>query len=177
LARRPRRNVVPTDREEDQMRGALRAGIGTAIAGIAVAAAPAVAAASAGCPASLSPANERVLTHLIAAERKAEHVPTVRVRSNLRKLGRTKSLRMANGGAFEHSSGGSSSGGDLAFARGKSGAQNIAQAPTARMAFRAMMASPPHRANMMGPRWRFTGIGAAKDCQGQVFFTVNYLGS
>jgi uncharacterized protein YkwD len=167
---------VPNDREEDQMRGALRAGIGTAIAGIAVAAAPAVAAASAGCPASLSPGDERLLTHLIAAERKVEHVPKVRVRSNLRKLGRTKSLQMANGGAFEHSSGGSSSGA-LAFAKGRSGAQNIAQAPTARMAFRAMMASPPHRANMMGPRWRFTGIGAAKDCQGQIFFTVNYLGS
>jgi uncharacterized protein YkwD len=167
---------VPNDREEDQMRGALRAGIGAAIAGIAVAAAPAVATASAGCPASLSPANERVLTHLIAAERKAEHVPKVRVRSNLRKIGRTKSLRMANGGAFEHSSGGSSSGA-LSFAKGRSGAQNIAQAPTARMAFRAMMASPPHRANMMGPRWRFTGIGAARDCQGQLFFTVNYLGS
>lgn len=156
------------------MRGALRAGIASAIAGIA--AVPAVAAASGGCAARLSPANERVLTRLIAAERKAEHVPRVRVRSNLRALGRAKSLRMAGGGAFEHSAG-TSSGGDLSFAKGRSGAQNIAEAPTARMAFRAMMASPPHRANMMGPRWRFTGIGAATDCQGQVFFTVNYLGS
>jgi uncharacterized protein YkwD len=168
---------VPNDREEDKMRGALRAGIGAAVAGIAVAAVPAVASASTGCPATLSPRAERVLTHMIAVERRAEHVPKVRVRSNLRTLGRAKSMRMAKGGAFKHDSGGSSSGGALAFAKGKSGAQNIAQAPTPRIAFQAMMASPPHRANMMGPGWRFTGIGAAEDCRGQIFFTVNYLGS
>jgi uncharacterized protein YkwD len=48
-------------------------------------------------------------------------------------------------------------------------------AANARTAFRAMLASPPHRRNLLDREWRFSGVGAARDCSGTVFFTVNLM--
>ena len=75
---------------------------------------------------------------------------------------------MAGGGAFSHASG-------MSWAAGHAAGQNIAMAPSAAIAFRAMLNSPPHRRNMLAPGWRFGGVGAARDCTGEIFFTVNFL--
>ena len=58
---------------------------------------------------------------------------------------------------------------------GRAGGQNIAMAPSAAIAFRTMLKSPPHRRNMLDSAWRFGGIGAARACSGQIYFTVNFL--
>lgn len=152
------------------MRGALKAGFGAAMAGLVVAFVPATGgAAPAACKATAVPADESVLTSLIAAQRKAAKAPRVATDVVLSKAGRQKSLQMARGGKFAHESG-------MAWAQGRSGAQNIAMAPSAGQAFQAMMQSPPHRRNIMDSDWRLTGVGAARDCTGQTFYTVNFAG-
>jgi uncharacterized protein YkwD len=75
---------------------------------------------------------------------------------------------MAGGGAFSHSD-------SLTWAAGRAGGQNIAMAPSAAIAFRTMLKSPPHRRNMLEAAWRFGGVGAARGCDGQIYFTVNFL--
>jgi uncharacterized protein YkwD len=106
---------------------------------------------------------------MIAAERKAAKVAKVAKDPVLVKAGRQKSLKMARGGKFAHS-------GSMAWAQGRAGAQNIAMAPSAALAMQAMLASPAHRANIRSGEWRITGVGAAADCNGQIFFTVNFAG-
>jgi uncharacterized protein YkwD len=118
----------------------------------------------------MAPADEVVLTGLINAERRAEGVRKVVSHTDLVRAGRKKSMKMASGGRFAHSGG-------LIFADGRAGAQNIAMAPSAIDAFRAMLASPGHRRNMMSKEYRMTGVGAARDCDGMVFFTINLVAS
>ena len=48
-------------------------------------------------------------------------------------------------------------------------------APSAAAAFRAMLASPGHRQNLLSRAWRYTGVGAAVRCDGMVFFTINLM--
>ena len=37
------------------------------------------------------------------------------------------------------------------------------------------MASPEHRENLLGPAWRQTGVGVARNCEGTLYFTINLL--
>ena len=149
------------------MRGTMRAGLTAALAGVCAGLVPSVGAA-APCTPVLSPSDEAALTGLINAERRAKKVPKVVKKTTLRKQGRKKSMAMARGAAFAHS-------GPLRWAHGRAGAQNIAMAPSALEAFQAMLKSPSHRANMLSRRYGLTGIGAARDCAGQIFFTVNLM--
>jgi len=145
-------------------------GCGLAVAGLAVGLLiPTAAAAQTACEPVAVPASERALTTLIAAERKAAKVGKVSKDAVLIKAGRKKSLKMARGGKFAHN-------GSMAWAQGRSGGQNLAMAPSAQLAMQAMLASPPHRANIRSGEWRLTGVGAAADCKGQIFFTVNFAG-
>lgn len=148
------------------MRGSLRAGLTLAVTGLLAGAAPALGASA--CKPAVSPVDEAVLQGLINAERKAEHIPKVVKQARLLKQGRRKSLKMAAGGAFSHA-------GAMAWAQGHSGAQNIAMAPSAIDAFQSMLNSPEHRANMLSGEYRLVGVGAARDCTGQIFFTVNLM--
>jgi uncharacterized protein YkwD len=145
-------------------------GRGLAVAGLAVGLLiPTAAVAQTACKPAAAPSSERALTRMIATERKAAKVGKVVKNPVLVKAGRKKSLKMARGGKFAHSD-------SMAWAHGRAGAQNIAMAPSARLAMRAMLASPPHRANIRSGEWRITGVGAASDCSGQIFFTVNFAG-
>jgi uncharacterized protein YkwD len=148
------------------MRGTLRAGLTLAVTGLLAAGVPALGAGA--CKPAVSPADEAVLQGLINAERRAEHVPKIVKRAGLLKEGRKKSMKMARGGAFAHA-------GAMAWAQGHRSAQNIAEAPSAIDAFQAMLNSPEHRANMLSKDYRLTGVGAARDCSGQIFFTVNLM--
>ena len=49
-------------------------------------------------------------------------------------------------------------------------------APNVQAAFQMMLDSPPHRRNILGGEWRFTGVGAARDCAGLTYYTVNFAG-
>jgi uncharacterized protein YkwD len=150
------------------MQGSRIAALGAVAIGLAAAALPSSGAAAPACKASLSPAAEVRLTKLINAQRRAVPVPAVARRAALRRAGRVKSLKMAGGGAFAHSD-------SLRWAQGRAGGQNIAMAPSAAVAFRTMLKSRPHRRNMLAAPWRFGGVGAARACNGQIFFTVNFL--
>jgi len=149
------------------MRGILRAGLALATTGVCVGLVPAIGAA-APCTPTVSPAEEAALTGLINAQRRAEKVPKVVNQGELLRQGRKKSIAMARGGAFAHAGG-------MDWAQGRKGAQNIAMAPSAAVAFQAMLDSPAHRANMLSAAYRLTGVGAARDCAGQIFFTVNLM--
>jgi len=162
--------VPSTPGETTQTRQlASRAGIGALIAGLAVALAPGTAAAADGCTRpALVPADEAALAAMINHARKAEGVRKVARHSVLRRAGRAKSMQMAAGGRFAHSSG-------MSWADGRAAGQNLAMARNARSAFRAMLKSPSHRRNLLARDWRFTGVGAARDCNGRVFFTINLM--
>lgn len=151
------------------MQGARTAVLGVAVAGIVAALAPAIGAAAPACSPTVAPADEARLAQLINAQRHAVPVAGVARLPELKRVGRAKSMDMASGGAFSHASG-------MSWAAGRAAGQNIAMAPTAAIAFRAMLNSPPHRRNMLAPGWRFGGVGAARDCDGQIYFTVNFLG-
>jgi uncharacterized protein YkwD len=136
--------------------------------GVCAGLAPAIGAAAPACTPTLAPADEALLTGLINAERRAEGIPKVVKQAELQRQGRKKSVAMARGGNFAHA-------GSMAWAQGRTGAQNIAMAPSAIDAFQAMLNSPAHRQNMLSPVYRLTGVGAARDCAGQIYFTVNLM--
>ena len=108
------------------------------------------------------------MTALINAQRVATGVKKVTTNATLRKAGRAQSMAMARGARFAHST-------PLAWADGRAAAQNIAYAPSTTEAFQAMMASPEHRANLLGPAFRQTGVGVARNCEGTLYFTINLL--
>ena len=151
------------------MQGARIVLFSVAVAGIAAAVTPAIGGAAPACRPTVAPADEARLARLIDSKRRATPVNRVSRLSALRRAGRAKSLDMARGGAFSHASG-------MSWAAGHAAGQNIAMAPTVAVAFRAMLNSRPHRRNMLAPGWRFDGVGAARDCSGQIYFTVNFLG-
>ena len=141
------------------------------MAAVALAAAlPGAAAGASDCPASLSPADESSLTAMINQTRAAAGVAKVKRDDVLTTVGRRKSMAMAKGAAFAHSTSGK-----LPWADGRAAGQNIAMASSAAAAFEAMLESPGHRANILGRSWRFTGVGAAIRCDGMVFFTINLM--
>ena len=105
---------------------------------------------------------------LIAAERRAVRAPKVRNHKALLRAGRKKSVVMAKGGKFAHNR-------SMPWAKGRAGGQNLAMGSSAAQAFTAMRDSAAHRRIMRDRDWRFAGVGAARDCEGLVFFTVNFL--
>lgn len=152
------------------MRRALRAGAGMAVLGLIAAGVPAGAQAAAAqrCAAKPDRAEESRMVSLIDAERRAEPVRRLRGNARLARAGRVKSVRMARGAPFAHTR--------SPRAKARSGGQNLAMASDAAEAFEAMMGSPSHRANIMSRAWRLIGVGAARSCEGTVYFTVNFLG-
>ena len=87
------------------MRGALRTGLGVAVAGLAAGLIPTAATAAPACKPTAVAADEAAMTAMIAAQRKAAKVAKVAKDPVLWKAGRQKSLEMARGGKFAHSSG------------------------------------------------------------------------
>lgn len=151
------------------MRGSLRAGVGAALVGLAAAAWPGGATAAGGCPVSVATAEETQLSSMIAAQRRAERVPKVRGHKKLLRAGRAKSIAMAAGAKFAHSAA-------MPWAAKRGGGQNLAMATTAAQAFAGMLASPSHKRNMLAAEWRYAGVGAARGCDGMVYFTINFMG-
>lgn len=154
------------------MRRTLRAGVGAALAGLVVTGAPGGAGAATppeSCAPALAPGPEREMTVLIAERRRAVEAPKVKGDARLLRAGRAKSRAMARGARFAHAAG-------LPWTKGRAGGQNIAMAMTASDAFRAMLGSPGHRANITSRAWRFAAVGAARACSGRVYFTINFLG-
>jgi uncharacterized protein YkwD len=158
-------------REDTRMRSvALRVVLAVALAALAALLLPGGASAAPGCAAAVDTGDETALNAMIAKVRKAQGVARMKRDQGLTNVGRRKSMAMANGAAFAHSTTG-----NLPWAKGAAAGQNIAMAPSATAAFEAMLNSPGHRANLLAPGWRLTGVGAAVRCDGMVFFTINLM--
>lgn len=125
-------------------------------------------AAAASCAkGSVSPRAEAAMLKLINVQRSDAGKAPVRISTGLRKVGRRSSSAMARGTTFAHDS--------LRWARGRGAAQNLAMAPRTRAAFVAMMGSAEHRRNLLGSRFTRIGVGAARDCSGLTYYTINLL--
>jgi uncharacterized protein YkwD len=156
--RAARRGLCPTT-------GVTMAALLAACAGL-LAYGPAPAGAATCTLGQVTPSAERNMLRRINAERRAQGHRPVRHSVRLRALGRHSSIRMARGAAFQH--------GSLSWARGAPAGQNLAWAFSVPSAVGAMMNSTGHRRNMLDRRWRSVGIGGARDCRGQIVFTINF---
>lgn len=116
---------------------------------------------------SVSPKAESTMIKLINSRRSKAGQAPVRRSSGLQKVGRRSSRAMARGADFAHDS--------LRWARGRGAAQNLAMAPRPQTALAAMMKSADHRRNLMGSSFTRVGVGAARDCGGLTYFTINLL--
>jgi uncharacterized protein YkwD len=148
---------------------ALRAGIGVALAGMAAAALTGSATAAASCSPKVSAADEGSLTVLINRRRVAAGVRAVSRDAALTRAGRRTSMGMARGGAYAHSPA------SMAWARGRAAGQNLAKAATPAQALDMMLASSSHRQILLDAQWRLGGVGAARGCEGVIYFTVNLM--
>jgi uncharacterized protein YkwD len=146
---------------------ALASVVPVAVAVFLIGASPADAATC--VPGSPGPSAENRMMKLVNKERRAAGLRPLRTSPRLRAHARAESRLLARGAPFQHR--------PLKWAGRGSAAQNLAMAPTVPSAFAGMMDSPPHRRNMMGARWRTIGIGAAGDCRGSVYFTLNIAGA
>lgn len=126
------------------------------------------ASAAACTRGAVTPAAEASMLRQVNAYRATAGVAPLRVETRLRNAGRQSARSMARGGTFAHDG--------FWWAGGRVGAQNIAMAPGARGAVKAMMRSAPHRRNILNRQLHRAGVGAAKDCAGQVYFTLNLVG-
>jgi uncharacterized protein YkwD len=136
---------------------------------LAVALAPSAGAGRAGTTTHTAPL-QAALVAQINAFRASHGLPRLRVSAGLTRAASGHSAEMARLGYFSHDS-----------ANGASFSQRIARAyPSqgyhswsvgenlvwggpaigAARAFRLWLASPPHRANLLTPRWRELGVGA-----------------
>lgn len=150
-------------------RSLVRLGLGAGLAGLAGLLAPSGAVAGPACPdAALAPVPERTLTALINRKRARAGVVPVAKAVPLVRAGRRKSLAMARGAPFAHTA-------DLPWAGAAAAGQNLAYAADARRALVAMLRSPAHRRNLLDGDWRRAGVGAARGCDGMLYFTVNLI--
>ena len=117
---------------------------------------------------AVTPGAEQSMLNQVNAHRSKAGVAPLRTSSRLTSAGRQSARKMARGARFAHDG--------FWWARGRTGAQNIAMAPAANGDVNAMMRSAPHRKNILNKRLRHAGVGAARDCRGQIFFTLNLTG-
>lgn len=116
-----------------------------------------------------APGDENALVSLVRAVRADAGLSWLRVDPGVRVAARRHSGWMVRTGRFEHERA-------LSFAGRGGGGQNLAAAGTPVEAVRAMLDSPPHRRNLLDPRWRRIGVGAVRGPGGMLLVTVNLTG-
>lgn len=114
---------------------------------------------------TVTPAAEADMLNQINERRSTAGVRPLKGSPRLTAAGRKSARSMARTGDFQHDG--------FWWARGRAVAQNIAMAPEVTRAVTAMMRSAPHRRNILNTRLNRAGVGAARDCSGQIYFTLN----
>ena len=149
--------------------------IGVAAACAAVASAPTAAAAPSGVcvgPAvSFDAHAESAIRALANRFRVSAGLRPLRARAALTRVARRHSLEMARRGRFAHSL----RNGRFPWAKGRPAGENLALAGTAREAHVMLTLSPPHRATLLGGRYRSFGVGVLRTCTGQLLVTQDFL--
>ncbi len=132
---------------------------------------------------SLSPL-EADFTRRLNAERAAAGLPALAVDGELVSIARVRSNDMASRDYFSHTSPDGQTAFTLIDQRGISyswAGENLARnnyplAETIAVAVRDLMASPPHRDNILSPNYTRLGVGYADDGSGMHYFTMIFVG-
>jgi uncharacterized protein YkwD len=118
------------------------------------------------------------------AERAAAGLPALATDTNLVAIARIRSSDMATRGYFSHTSPEGQSAFTLldewgipySWAGENLARNNYPLDETVAVAIRDLMASPPHRANMLSPNYTRVGVGIAEDGSGMRYYTVVFVG-
>lgn len=107
------------------------------------------------------------------ALRVASGAPAVVVQSWAAGVAQTHSLDMANQGSLFHNITGYIDTGHAAMNAVFLG-ENVAEGTNLSYAQAALLASPPHMAILLDPKYNYVGVGAATDASGQVWVTEDF---
>ena len=118
------------------------------------------------------------------AERAAAGLPALAADGSLVAIGRIRSSDMVARGYFSHTSPEGQSaftlldewGVPYSWAGENLARNNYPLEETVAVAVRDLMASPPHRANILNPNYTRVGVGYAEDGSGMRFYTVVFVG-
>ena len=132
---------------------------------------------------SLAPLEADFISRL-NAERAAAGLPALAADGELVSIARIRSSDMASRGYFSHTSPEGQTAFTLIDQRGISyswAGENLARnnyplAETVAVAIRDLMASPPHRDNILSPNYTRLGVGYADDGSGMRYFTMVFVG-
>ena len=133
--------------------------------------------------ASLAPLEADFIRRL-NAERAAASLPALAVDANLVTIARIRSSDMAVRGYFSHTSPEGQSAFTLldqwgipySWAGENLARNNYPLEETVAVAVRDLMASPPHRANILNPNYTRVGVGYAEDGSGMRYYTIVFVG-
>jgi len=132
---------------------------------------------------SLTPLEADLIARL-NAERTAAGLPALAVDGNLVAIARIRSSDMAARGYFSHTSPEGQSAFTLldqwgipySWAGENLARNNYPVGETVAVAAEDLMASPPHRANILSPNYTRVGVGYAEDGSGMRYYTIVFVG-
>jgi uncharacterized protein YkwD len=118
------------------------------------------------------------------AERAAAGLPALAVDANLVSIARIRSSDMATRGYFSHTSPEGQSAFTLldqwgipySWAGENLARNNYPAEETVAVAVRDLMASPPHRDNILNPNYTRVGVGYGEDGSGMRYYTIVFVG-
>ena len=118
------------------------------------------------------------------AERAAAGLPALAVDANLVSIARIRSSDMATRGYFSHTSPDGQSAFTLldqwgipySWAGENLARNNYPLQESVAVAVRDLMASPPHRDNILNPNYTRVGVGYAEDGSGMRYYTIVFVG-
>jgi uncharacterized protein YkwD len=120
---------------------------------------------------------EEEMLRIVNEERTSRGLKPLVMSDSLRRVARLHSIDMFQKGYFAHDS----PDGTTPFQRMRGGGveyyeagENIALAPTIRIAHSGLMKSPGHRANILNPAFRRVGIGAARGAPHGIMLTQDF---
>ena len=120
---------------------------------------------------------EQEMLKLVNQERVSRGLKPLVMSERLRRVARLHSIDMFQRGYFAHDT----PGGRTPFQRMRRGevrfyaaGENLALAPTVRIAHSGLMKSPGHRANILNPAFRRVGIGAVRGGLHGIMFTQDF---
>jgi len=126
---------------------------------------------------TIDPESEEQMLRLLNEERAHHGLRPLKMDRAIRDVARRHSVDMFSHGYFSHNSLDGSTPFDRMKKAGvqfEAAGENIALAPTVLIAHRGLMNSPGHRANILEPRFRRVGIGAARGGIRGIAFTQDF---
>lgn len=133
-----------------------------------------ITAPSPGIAQEVRASEEQQLLGMLNQARAGEGLPPLEANDALRGIARRQAQVMVSAGQISHTQ-------DLHQQVNATGlpwsslGENVGSGPTTESVHEALMASPPHRANILNPQFRLIGIGAASDASGMLYFSQDFV--